>query len=351
MAATIAKIVALDAKVAKVDHYGLLEVDRDADRKTIKRAYFRLAATFHPDRFFGKKLGSVRESLERIFHRLTEAHDTLTNPSLRTAYDATLPKQAAPSERHLSKASKAVSRQLEAVKAEAPLQVSGIVAKRRSSRGLRAAAPLLSPPPEPVPEPTPVAAAPAPDRMRRLRAAAGEIKAQANINLLVKAAEDALRANDVVTAANNYRLALSYREDPLLREKYEDTDARARAIRFEKNITLARAAERAERWSDAATFFGRAYEARPDADVAARAGHALRMSGGDLERAAALAEHAVALDAKNLANHITLTEIYIAANRLAAAEAASSRALELAPKDARLKELAAMIAQQAKKLG
>ena len=56
-AATIAKIVALDAKVAKVDHYGLLEVDRDADRKTIKRAYFLLAATFHPDRFFGKKLG------------------------------------------------------------------------------------------------------------------------------------------------------------------------------------------------------------------------------------------------------------------------------------------------------
>ena len=132
----------------------------------------------------------------------------------------------------------------------------------------------------------------------------------------MKAADDALRANDVITAANNYRLALSYREDPLLREKYEDTDARARVIRFEKNITLARAAERAERWSDAATFFGRAYEARPDADVAARAGHALRMSGGDLERAALLAEHAVALDAKNLAYHVTLTEIYLAANRL-----------------------------------
>ena len=80
--------------------------------------------------------------------------------------------------------------------------------------------------------------------------------------------------------------------------------------------------------------------------MAARAGHALRMSGGDLTEAAALAERAVALDAKCIAHRITLAEIYVAANRLGAAEATTSRALVLAPRDTRLKELAAMIAQR-----
>ncbi|OJY24576.1 MAG: hypothetical protein BGO98_16885 [Myxococcales bacterium 68-20] len=359
--ATVAKIIALDARLEKRDHYSLLEIERGADKKTIKRAYFRLSATFHPDRFFGKRLGSARAAVERIFLRFTEAHDTLTAPDRRAAYDATLPREAAPSERRRSNRMKRISRELGAVtKENAP--------RRRSSKGLRAveapppvASPSVVPPPDAsrsvAPPPiapsvasSSVVASPAktlgPERMRQLRAAMGEIEAQRKVDLLVTAAEEALRTNDVVTAANNYRLALSYREDPRLREKYEACDGRARVLRFEKNVTAARAAARDARWSDAAVFFARAHEARPDADMAARAGHALRMSGGDLTEAAALAERAVALDAKCIAHRITLAEIYVAANRLGAAEATTSRALVLAPRDTRLKELAAMIAQR-----
>jgi tetratricopeptide (TPR) repeat protein len=348
---TLAMIAAFEAKLDTLDHYGLFELERDAEKKAIKRAYFRLAATFHPDRFFGKQLGSTRTSVERIFERLTAAHDTLTNAATRAEYDARLPRRRASIERRSSKAIKAASRKLDAVKVEvAPPpriepQQTGVVTRRRSSRAIPAAPPVQA---APQPEAISVVLEKSPERMRQLTAAAKEIKVQANIELLVKAAEDALRASDLVTAANNYRLALSFREDPYLREKYEDTDRRGRMVRFEKNIVPARMAERQERWADAAVFFTRAYEARPDAEAAARAGHALRLSGGDLTRAIQLAEHAVALEAKNVAHHITLAEIYVAANRMTSAEAALASALELAPKDTRAKELSAAIAQKAK---
>ena len=179
-------------------------------------------------------------------------------------------------------------------------------------------------------------------------AAASEIKAQANIELLVKAAEDALHANDFIAAANNYRLALSHREDPMLRMKFVEVDSRARVLRFDKNIGPARAAEREQRWADAAHFYERAYEARPDAEVAARAAHALRIASGDLSRAATLARQAVSLDGNNIAHHITLVEVLIGAKRFAEADDAAASALSLAPKDARLKELSAAIAKKLK---
>ena len=58
------RIIELDARLeAGIDHYSLLGIERDADKKTIKRAYFTFASTFHPDKFFGKKLGKVRAPL------------------------------------------------------------------------------------------------------------------------------------------------------------------------------------------------------------------------------------------------------------------------------------------------
>lgn len=71
-------------------HYELLGVARDADKKTIKRAYFRLAATLHPDRYFGKDLGSFKSKMELLFKRISEAHDTLLAADRRAQYDARL---------------------------------------------------------------------------------------------------------------------------------------------------------------------------------------------------------------------------------------------------------------------
>ena len=45
-----------------LDHYTLLGVGKDADKKTVKRSYFELASLMHPDRYFKKKLGSFKAS-------------------------------------------------------------------------------------------------------------------------------------------------------------------------------------------------------------------------------------------------------------------------------------------------
>ena len=45
----------------------MLEIDRKADVKEIKRAYFLLSKEFHPDRFFRRELGTFGVRIERIF--------------------------------------------------------------------------------------------------------------------------------------------------------------------------------------------------------------------------------------------------------------------------------------------
>ena len=69
------EITALDAKLEKADFYASLDIARDADKKTIKRAYFAFAAKYHPDRFFGKKLG---KHIAYLLMSMFVAHVTLS---------------------------------------------------------------------------------------------------------------------------------------------------------------------------------------------------------------------------------------------------------------------------------
>jgi hypothetical protein len=85
------EITRLNQMLRRAHHYELLGVHREADAQEIKRAYYRLAPKFHPDRHFGKELGSYKPQIEAIFAALTRAHDTLRSTSRREAYDATLP--------------------------------------------------------------------------------------------------------------------------------------------------------------------------------------------------------------------------------------------------------------------
>ena len=64
-------------------YHELLGVDRDADARQIKRAYFALSKEFHPDRYFRRQIGGYVERLERIFKKVLEAHEILSDPQLR----------------------------------------------------------------------------------------------------------------------------------------------------------------------------------------------------------------------------------------------------------------------------
>jgi hypothetical protein len=67
------------------DAYILLGLTVGADRRQVKRAYFMLSKDFHPDRYFGKRLGSFGPRLDRIFETLSRAYSEVTEPRPREA--------------------------------------------------------------------------------------------------------------------------------------------------------------------------------------------------------------------------------------------------------------------------
>lgn len=67
-----------------MNHYLLLGLQTDADEGQIKTAYRRMAKRFHPDTNQGS------EAAAELFRQLHEAYRVLTDPGLRTLYDAKL---------------------------------------------------------------------------------------------------------------------------------------------------------------------------------------------------------------------------------------------------------------------
>ena len=67
--------------MAETDFYELLQVARDADDRTIKAAYRKLALECHPDRN-----GGCPEQAEK-FKAISQAYDCLKDPQKRAAYD------------------------------------------------------------------------------------------------------------------------------------------------------------------------------------------------------------------------------------------------------------------------
>lgn len=84
------RILSVFHALARLDHYQILGVDRAADKKAVKAAYFKLAAEFHPDKHFRKNLGQFKPKMEAIFKRLTQAEEVLSRKETRAEYDATL---------------------------------------------------------------------------------------------------------------------------------------------------------------------------------------------------------------------------------------------------------------------
>ncbi len=66
---------------SKRDYYEVLEVERNADTDTIKKAYRKKAMQYHPDRNGGD------EEAGRLFKECTEAYDVLSNAEKRQVYD------------------------------------------------------------------------------------------------------------------------------------------------------------------------------------------------------------------------------------------------------------------------
>jgi curved DNA-binding protein CbpA len=76
----------------RYSYYQLLRVAPNADSRTIRASYYKIAAQLHPDRYQSLVDPETRDRLETIYARINEAYRVLMNGEKRAAYDAGLPK-------------------------------------------------------------------------------------------------------------------------------------------------------------------------------------------------------------------------------------------------------------------
>lgn len=218
------------AQLGTITHYALLGVSRTADAKAIKNAYYRLSGLVHPDRYFGKRIGSYKPRLEAIFTQLSAAYDVLSSPDKRAEYDEELDDAA----EHRSPDDALVA---------APVDPR-VVAKRQAA-------------------------------LAQLKAtfAAGKAKAQQYVDAAVRARA----SGDIAAAAEAYRSALTYAaNDPEIKRAYEEMQQAASAKLGESHIRKAMLEERFGRWAAAAESWQRAMAAKPnDPEVHARLANAM----------------------------------------------------------------------------
>jgi len=364
------RVITTHRELDQLDHYALLGVAPTAEKKEIKRAYYELAARFHPDKYFRKKLGSFKLRMEAIFGRVTAAHDVLSNKTRRQEYDA-----------YLAELKRA--RGIESLLAEAMNEMR--LAEDRADREARAdegAPPPLPPAAPETPQPAPAAARPevrsaaerdadlrarrealarrlggarpqgprvdsataqpapqaseAVEALRRRYEDRKEASRAAQSRKYVRAAETALESGDIVAAANAFRVALTLTpDDPDLQRRGQDADFRANAVLAETYAKQAAYEEKNARWPEAARSWLRVCKTRPDDGLAhERAAHALMKSGdGDLREAVRLAQRAAALLPEDAQVRLTLGVAYQAAGLMLNAQRELEKAAQLSPHD------------------
>jgi curved DNA-binding protein CbpA len=225
------------AQVDRINYYALLGVNRAADKKALKDAYFRLAGLVHPDRYFGKRLGSFKPKMELLFTRVTRAYETLSRTKTRAEYDAQLGQMEAHD--------KALGRDVVA----APVDPR-VAAKRQAA-------------------------------LEGLKAHFAEGKAKAK--QYADAGARARAAGDLVAAAEAYRSALTFAPgDPELAAAAAELDKAASAKLAEGHMRKAQMEERFGRWAAAVESWQRVVAARPDdADARSHLANAVAKARGN----------------------------------------------------------------------
>ena len=71
------------------NYYQILQVPGNADSKTLRKAFYALSKTYHPD-----TTSLPPEEASRKFQQVCEAYDLLSDNSLRATYDLTLDAKA-----------------------------------------------------------------------------------------------------------------------------------------------------------------------------------------------------------------------------------------------------------------
>jgi len=373
------RVVLMHRDLGRVDHYQLLGVERTADRKELKRAYFELASKLHPDKYFRKKLGSFKDRMEEIFSRITIAHDTLANKDRRAEYDTYLDEQRrsrsiedlmADAMAEVKRAEDLAEQEAREAEQAAPSPVPPAAAGPRapsvdvamSARRDALAKRLLggrspsSPSSSSRPSRPPVAPAQSlpstGEAMGALRRRYEERKSMAKATQArgyVAKGQEALAAGDAIAAANAFRVAISLSpEDPELERTAKEAQARAEELLAETYEKQATYEERNGQWTEAARSWARVCRARPNDDNAhERGANAIVKAEGDLHEAARLAQRACSIKPQNALYRVTLANVYLAAGLALNARRELETAAQLAPQDGTIQAMLRRVGKSA----
>lgn len=372
------RILEVFYRLDDLTHYELLRVPHDAEKKAIKASYYEIVNTFHPDRYFGKKLGSFKAKMEAVFARITVAHDTLTRLTPRKEYDEYLQSQLKTRQLDAIMATQATVQVImeakppvdairEEPKAEAVSATSTGGGQASPGRTFRASRPTMRRASDPelrrralarklrsaTPGPRTSGAMPAvnvPIDKDALRSQVeAELKSRYGSQLAhgtadqvdhyVKAAEQAARDNDLVSAANSLRIASELApENEALAQRLAETQAKAAAGLADHYLEQAQYEEREGRLVRAAQSYERAALGKNNAALYDRAAQCLVQAAEELKHAAELAKKAVQLSPNQADYHVTLSRVYAAAKMVSSATSEAERAVKLAPENQSAKE-------------
>ncbi|WP_437652961.1 DnaJ domain-containing protein [Sorangium sp. So ce1182] len=135
LAARRAQIEARAASIDGESFFEMLGVAEDAPPERVQSAYFALAKQWHPDRT-PPELQDVKPLVARVFARVSEAYQTLSDPKRRAEY-LQAPKEAASPAEDEEKIARVVDAALEFQKAEVLLKKNDLVgAEIRARRAL-----------------------------------------------------------------------------------------------------------------------------------------------------------------------------------------------------------------------
>jgi tetratricopeptide (TPR) repeat protein len=379
------EILDLYYRLDTASHYELFGVPADADKKAIKNAYYQVVTVFHPDRYFGKKLGSFKPKLEKVFARLTEAHDILTRQASRSEYDRYLEAQrrtrsfdarhdrrdhaarVARIQREIEEEARSLERTTHGTlvelapesaeiekaaepggpgSAQRPLRPSASLTPpdpeirrralaRKLGRSLSGQGPALASGEKPSAPPADWATE---QLKRRYQQHLREVK-QRQIEHYVALADEAFAKGDAVSGVNALRIAAGLApEDTELTGRLAEAQQRAEAELADSYLEQAQYEEREGRLAEAADSYEKAARGKPSARLHERTAHCLLESGGNVRLAGEHAKKAVLMAPDEPAYRLTLARFYANAGMKQSALAELERAATLAPKDDTIKD-------------
>jgi curved DNA-binding protein CbpA len=350
------RILDLFHTLTELNHYTLLGVSRRADKKAVKRAYFELAALFHPDRYFKKQLGSFKLKMSAVFDRLTMAHDTLIDRDARAEYDTTLgpddtrshggiaetppPSAASSFPPSISEPSSAAEPQRNASPVSSPsmeeLQRRREALARRLAGGARPASSPESSRGMTSSRAGFVSPSDAMDALKRRYVERLGAAATARRNRHAGAQANAASGSSDARESSTRLAAAPAVSDP----HGSSSNEHGSEPTPEEQAEVAASAEHEGRWNVAARLWQRVALLRNDATSHERTANAiLQQPDGDLREAAEHARQAIALNPSIAQNHATLVEILLKAGHTASARRAAELAAALAPHHEGLKAL------------